>query len=971
MVTCAGCKRSFSLSGYFSHLTQTTNPPCAEIYRRSRHYNPESEDEDNDDTSYADNDPITFEGDDNKFEWPEEPTHSSEDDAADSELEGDDDIDRDECDAGAAELEDHSLSPTGSDRRDREEAEAPLRQQPTIVPFPLPRAGAAIRQDENTAFESYKQKLDDSDNIWAPFVSKMDYEVARWAKLRGAGSTAFSDLLKIDGLRDALGLSYGNSQELNKIIDKKLPQRPRFQRKEIFVPGDPGEAFDVYFRNVMECIGALYGDPEFSQHLVFTPERHYADADMTIRMYHDLHTGKWWWNTQKKLEKTKPGATLIPIILSSDKTQITMFRNKSAYPVYMTIGNIPKDIRRKPSRRAWILLGYLPTSRLEHISNKAARRRTLANLFHACMRHILRPLEKPGKEGAAMRSGDGIVRRVHPIVACYSGDYPEQVLATGTKSGECPKCDIPHQELGSPDMPAKLRDLKAILAALALVDDDPVQFATLCTRQGIKPLYKPFWQELPHVDIFQCITPDVLHQLYQGVIKHLISWIKETFGDAEIDARCRRLPPNHNIRLFMKGISCLSRVSGTEHNQICRFLLGIIIDIPLPGNMGSSRLIRATRALLDFLYLAQYPCHTDITLRLLDDALMRFHDNKDVFVDLGIRTQFNLPKLHSFRHYLHMIQLYGTTDNYNTEYTERLHIDLAKDAYRATNHKDEYTQMTLWLERREKMLWHNNYIRWRCSGASLPQEIIPPDMEYLREIKMTKHPSSKGVTFEKVIRDYGAAFFTEALARYVILVTQPELPRAQFERAAASVILPFRSVWVYHKIKFHAINSLGHTDPSVTVDSVHVQPERKDRRRRVVPARFDTVLVNGGEGGITGVEGFRVGQVRIVFSLSDSAKDALFPNIEIPSHLAYVEWFSPFGAPESNHGMYRISRSWTPDGGRLASIIAVKDIRRSVHLIPKFGTVAPRHWTSSNVLELCNTFYVNSFSDRHAYLTIL
>jgi hypothetical protein len=75
------------------------------------------------------------------------------------------------------------------------------------------------------------------------------------------------------------------------------------------------------------------------------------------------------------------------------------------------------------------------------------------------------------------------------------------------------------------------------------------------------------------------MMPDVLHQLYQGIIKHLIEWIKEAYSEAKIDARCHRLPPNHNIRLFMKGISSLSHVSETEHNQICHFLLGIIIDI--------------------------------------------------------------------------------------------------------------------------------------------------------------------------------------------------------------------------------------------------------------------------------------------------------------------------------------------------------------------------------------------------------
>jgi hypothetical protein len=45
------------------------------------------------------------------------------------------------------------------------------------------------------------------------------------------------------------------------------------------------------------------------------------------------------------LEVHHAGATVIPLIISSDKTQLTTFRGKTAYPVYMTIGNIPKNIR--------------------------------------------------------------------------------------------------------------------------------------------------------------------------------------------------------------------------------------------------------------------------------------------------------------------------------------------------------------------------------------------------------------------------------------------------------------------------------------------------------------------------------------------------------------------------------------------------------------------------------------------------
>ena len=74
-----------------------------------------------------------------------------------------------------------------------------------------------------------------------------------------------------------------------------LPSRPKFNRSEITIGG---ETLELYHRNVIECVRALYGKAEFAPHLVYKPERHYADQDMTNRLYSDMHTGKWWWETQ-------------------------------------------------------------------------------------------------------------------------------------------------------------------------------------------------------------------------------------------------------------------------------------------------------------------------------------------------------------------------------------------------------------------------------------------------------------------------------------------------------------------------------------------------------------------------------------------------------------------------------------------------------------------------------------------------
>jgi hypothetical protein len=52
------------------------------------------------------------------------------------------------------------------------------------------------------------------------------------------------------------------------------------------------------------------------------------------------------------------------------------------------------------------------------------------------------------------------------------------------------------------------------------------------------------------------------------------------------------MPRVHGVRLFSNGISCLTQVSGPEHREICKQLLGCIVDAP----GAPAGVIRATRA---------------------------------------------------------------------------------------------------------------------------------------------------------------------------------------------------------------------------------------------------------------------------------------------------------------------------------------------------------------------------------------
>ncbi|KIM54103.1 hypothetical protein SCLCIDRAFT_137461 [Scleroderma citrinum Foug A] len=210
----------------------------------------------------------------------------------------------------------------------------------------------------------------------------------------------------------------------------------------------------------------------------------------------------------------------------------------------------------------------------------------------------------------------------------------------------------------------------------------------------------PFWVELLLRCIHRSITVDVLHQLYLGIIKYLLTWCSSLMSESELDCRLQALPQCHSIHHFKCGWSKLTQISGNERKQMTRVLvvlLGCLVG-KVPNNV-----LTCYRALLDFLYLAQYPSHNDDSLQYMEDALTLFHNHKQVFVTLGIREHFNIPKFHSLLHYVDSIKMYGTTDNYNTEAFERLHIDLAKEGWRASNTWNAIPQMTKWVERQEKI----------------------------------------------------------------------------------------------------------------------------------------------------------------------------------------------------------------------------------------------------------------------------
>jgi hypothetical protein len=258
--TCPGCDHTFSLRGYQSHLALTRDPLCRAVFDKLKIANDAYEfvmSAERNSGAGSDTEAVAvpFKGDmfgtaqdyasDTFGQFMDEDDNPDPPPLMEVSDDEDDDEDDDEEDLGianmVAELEksweppregaprrvdDEQLNPGDFQPQDEEnddddpEDEPEEHTQRNVDRFiigdgygvkptiriryndkhPSACAGQPLTREESRDY-TYGAALGGGDNPWAPFNSRKDWEIARWAKLRGVGSTAFSELLAIDGVR--------------------------------------------------------------------------------------------------------------------------------------------------------------------------------------------------------------------------------------------------------------------------------------------------------------------------------------------------------------------------------------------------------------------------------------------------------------------------------------------------------------------------------------------------------------------------------------------------------------------------------------------------------------------------------------------------------------------------------------------------------------------------------------------------
>ncbi|KAJ7055382.1 hypothetical protein C8F01DRAFT_1321222, partial [Mycena amicta] len=751
---------------------------------------------------------------------------------------------------------------------------------------------------------------------------------------------------------------------------------------------------ELWHRDIMECVAKLLGNARLANQ-AYEPQRIFeskGDAETGVnREYSEMNTGDWWWETQLNLPV---GGTLCPLIIASDKTQLTRFSgDQQAWPVYLSIGNIDTKTRRRPSSGATVLLGYIPVAKME-IFEKNKRSEVIAQLFHDCLSAMLEPVRKTGMHGVAMECFDGFVRMIHAVLAAYIADYPEQCLIACIRENSCPICLIGPKERGDYKLtpPPAQRNQNDTLRAIAQQSKGKRPRAFVDNNLRV---LKPFWRNLPRSDISSCFNPELLHEFHNGVFGHIVSWSSEAIEGLgpEIDRRFRAMTRHPSLRNFKKGITLTTQWTGMEHQNMEKVYLGIL------ANASDPQVIRAVCGMLDYGYYAHFEKHTDESLALMEEAMDQFHANKQVFQDLGIRNEengFNISKLHKLPHYVHSIRARGVTGSFSTELSERLHIDFAKFAYKASNRNNYIPQMVKWLGRQERVRKFASYLEWA----------LPAYAAEFVDLEMDDMPADDGAPALLISSEPTAAPMAApsgptltALEDEVISSLAPSIAKvAPFPALSAASIaeefnapqflfrvtdfLHSQTITPNHELTptstFSVYKQLSIALPMVqevtsksVVDKIHAvrgEPQKMTLKgvKQAKAPRFETVLVRlpGDDSEVDpakiNLTEFQVARLRVIFRIPEV-------HATVPETLAYIDWYKPLSRFNDDLGMYEISPS-TRMNQPHSEVIPISRIVRSCHLIPVFGCRAiDPTWVSEYVLDQCKSFYLNPYLRHHDF----
>ncbi|KAI0704508.1 hypothetical protein C8T65DRAFT_709094 [Cerioporus squamosus] len=761
---------------------------------------------------------------------------------------------------------------------------------------------------------------------WDPFESRLEFEVAEFLykteQMSGKNITKLMELWAADVVRYGGQPPFADQADLYATIDaivlgdvpwSCLKGRYQGTRPAGDAPAWMDEDYDIWFRNPRELVLRMLTNPDFKDEFDVAPIRDYTPAGH--RRYRNFMSADWAWREADIIAASVPdveGTMLVPIILGSDKTTVSVATGQNDYyPLYMSIGNIHNNVRRA-HRDSVILVAFLAIPKAERKdADSPVFRKFRRQLLHSSLSAIFWPLQPGMITPEVVRCPDAHFRKAIWSFAAYIADYIEQVVISCIVQGWCPTCLKDSKAL---DAPGLVNNRSRVLTEAYIQTFEPV---VLWDDYGIIHDLVPFTNDFPRADIHQMLSGDLLHQLIKGTFKdHLVTWIGEYLirehGDArgkelldEIDRRLSLVPPFPGLRHFKQGRN-FKQWTGDDSKGLMKIYLSAIYGV-VPNDM-----VRAIAAFLEACYIARRDTIDDQDIARFREARTRFYHYRKVFQETGVRVDgFSLPRQHSLDHYDDHMMNFGAPNGLCTSITEAKHIKAVKEPWRRSNRFEPLGQMLLTNQRLDKLsaaradFTARGMLSGTCLGAVLAALQAEGDERrgLTPEGDHSSTPENDHINHDDYFQDDP---YTDP--------PEPEDEEPDFDNADGS------------DDRYHDEDTAPREDFGVVhgprVSGFVVLPRK---HQRGYPRTLQDL-------------GPRIGIQNLPTLVSRFLFQQMHPDVPLPENDTFLPlswWFEPVGdEPDEVTGMWKVEPDYFEDGERMRDVIHVESLLRSAHLVP-------------------------------------
>ncbi|KAH6419758.1 hypothetical protein HBI59_238540 [Parastagonospora nodorum] len=398
-------------------------------------------------------------------------------------------------------------------------------------------------------------------------------------------------------------------------------------------------------------------------------------------------------------------------------------------PVYVTIGNLSREARRRRSTPSTLLAKFIPTTKIRDPLLKS-------QVYHYCIGKLLshkfkhhyislHTLKNAAKSRILLACADRRTRQCYPTICAILADYEEQVLLTSVKKNRhCTRCTRTEQF-------TQLQQER-------------------CLNKGHDDFVHPvncFRWKHHNFNIHVSLATDTLHLLLKGLDNSTTPVTQES-GSTQLNERFRQVIHSTSLKRFN------NKRAFTE--AIIQQLIAIISPLFISKAPFALHFIRAV---CDLVTLAQYKSHDEDTLAYIQGALERINIFKKEF-------------RHALTHIIQDIRMYGALDSICTRAnSEAHHITIVKQFYSITNKKEYILQICLHNSQRTALLAANHTTIVKQSRPSTTVDI--QDRTYSTRSIPGIQPHSTKLPLSEVAANIAISNFTHAAAVFDRLDVDP------------------------------------------------------------------------------------------------------------------------------------------------------------------------------------------------------